>query len=76
MFAHIKWIDTVDSSGWDTPDKVSVIEVDQWGFIVHEDELQVKIADTWSEGSFFGVTAIPRGCVREINHLASVEDPA
>lgn len=76
IFAQVTWIDTVDSSGWDKPEDVEVMTVEQWGFIVSEYNLQLKLADTWSDGDFFGVTAIPKGCIRKIQHVVAVNDPS
>ena len=60
---------TVGSAGWDLPDDVSIKEVTQWGWIVHQDDKEVKIADTYADEEWYGVTAIPRGCVIEITEL-------
>jgi|TARA_B110000438_G_scaffold257314_1_gene265320 hypothetical protein len=60
-------MDTCDSADWSTADAVNVLEVEQIGWLVSEDETQIKVADTRADGEYYGVTAIPRGCVVEIS---------
>ena len=56
----------MDSSGWDTKDEVSPKLVKQLGWLVNKDKECVKLADTLSEGEYYGITAIPSGCVELI----------
>mgnify|MGYP000953585965 CR=1 FL=1 len=62
----VDWWDTVDSAGWDTKDEVSPKLVKQLGWLVNQDSECVKLADTLSEGEYYGITAIPSGCVELI----------
>ncbi len=59
-------MDTCDSADWSTADAVNVLEVEQIGWLVSEDETQIKVADTRADQEYYGVTAIPRGCVIDI----------
>ena len=56
----------MDSAGWDTKDEVSPKLVKQLGWLVNQDKECVKLADTLSEGEYYGITAIPSGCVELI----------
>ena len=56
----------MDSAGWDTKDEVSPKLVKQLGWLVNKDKECVKLADTLSEGEYYGITAIPSGCVELI----------
>ncbi len=64
--AKVRWTDTVGSYSWDLPDDISTAEIDQWGWVVHHDGSQLKLADTKMEGDWYGVTAIPAGCIVSI----------
>lgn len=66
--AKVTWYDTVDSSSWDPVWEVNVQKVEQWGYVISKDKLQVKLADTYSEG-WYGVTAIPTKCILTIEKL-------
>lgn len=68
-FAKITWVDTCGSAGWDTPEEIEIREVDQWGWVVFEDDTQLKVADTYAEEEYYGVTAIPKGCVTKVTRL-------
>tara|TARA_Y100000593_G_scaffold70775_1_gene129823 strand:- start:277 stop:471 length:195 start_codon:yes stop_codon:yes gene_type:complete len=59
-------MDTCDSADWSTADAVNILEVEQIGWLVSEDETQIKVADTRADQEYYGVTAIPRGCVIDI----------
>ena len=61
--------DTVDSSEWDTHEEVHIKEVIQIGWMVYQDERSIKLADTFSDNEYFGITAIPKGCVIEVKEL-------
>ena len=65
----VSWWDTVDSSEWDTHEEVHIKEVIQIGWMVYQDERSIKLADTFSDNEYFGITAIPKGCVIEIKEL-------
>lgn len=68
-FAKVCWWDTVDSSSWETVDEINTVEVQQWGWVIFEDDEQVKLADTFMEGDWYGVTAIPVGCIDSIEKI-------
>jgi len=72
----IKWLDTVDSCDWSEADDVDVKVIEQIGWVVYQDKAQIKIADTRADDSYFGITAIPRGCVIELSgeYLLESED--
>jgi hypothetical protein len=67
---RVEWFDTVQSSGWDTVKDVNVMKVDQIGWFVNEstwsEEGVLKLADTLADDEYYGVTAIPKGCVHRI----------
>ena len=65
----VDWFDTVDSSGWDTKDDVQPKLVKQLGWLVSNEGDCVKLADTLSEGEYYGITAIPSGCIESIVDL-------
>ena len=65
----VSWWDTVDSSEWDTHEAVHIKEVIQIGWMVYQDERSIKLADTFSDNEYFGITAIPKGCVIEVKEL-------
>lgn len=68
-FAKIVWVDTCGSAGWDTPEEVEIREVEQWGWVVFDDDTQLKVADTFAEEEYYGVTAIPKGCITKLTRL-------
>lgn len=68
--AKVCWWDTVDSSSWDTVEEINTVEVQQWGWVIVEDGEQVKLADTYMEGDWYGVTAIPAGCIDSIEKIS------
>ena len=55
----VDWVDTVDSSGWDTKDDIDIKLVKQIGWLVDKNEKCIKIADSLSEEEYYGITAIP-----------------
>ena len=65
----VSWWDTVDSSEWDTHEEVHIKEVIQIGWMVYQDERSIKLADTFSDNEYIGITAIPKGCVIEVKEL-------
>ena len=69
----VEWLDTVQSSGWDTADEVNVMKVYQIGWFLNEstwtEDGVLKLADTLAEGEYYGITAIPKGCVSRILSL-------
>jgi hypothetical protein len=69
FLAKVTWFDTVGSSAWDSAPEINTCEVLQWGFVVFQDADQIKLADTYMEGEWFGVTAIPAGCIVSIQKI-------
>ena len=65
----VDWVDTVGSSDWDTKDNVDIKLVKQIGWLVDKNEKCIKIADSLSEEEYYGITAIPIGCVKLIVDL-------
>ena len=67
---RVEWFDTVQSSGWDTAEEVNIMKVDQIGWFLNEstwtEEGVLKLADTLAEGEYYGITAIPKGCIHRI----------
>ena len=67
---RVEWFDTVQSSGWDTVEEVNIMKVDQIGWFLNEstwtEQGVLKLADTLAEDEYYGITAIPKGCVHRI----------
>jgi hypothetical protein len=74
----VEWLDTVQSSGWDTAAEVNVMKVYQIGWFLNEptwaEDGVLKLADTLAEGEYYGITAIPKGCVQKIISLSDKVD--
>mgnify|MGYP006401949901 FL=1 len=69
----VEWLDTVQSAGWDTADEVDIKTVHQIGWFFNEstwsEQGVLKLADTWSDGEYYGITAIPKGCIHKIHSI-------
>jgi len=67
---RVEWFDTVQSSGWETVKEVNVMKIDQIGWFINEstwsEEGVLKLANTLAENEYYGVTAIPKGCIHRI----------
>ena len=67
---RVEWFDTVQTSGWETVKEVNVMKIDQIGWFINEstwsEEGVLKLANTLAENEYYGVTAIPKGCVHRI----------
>ena len=74
----VEWWDTVQSSGWDKADEVNIMKVVQIGYFLNEstwtEEGALKLADTIAEEEYYGITAIPKGCVRKVTSLSERVD--
>ena len=70
----VEWFDTVQSSGWDTADEVNMMKVSQIGYFLNEstwsEEGVLKLADTIAEEKYYGITAIPKGCVHRVTSFS------
>ena len=70
----VEWLDTVQSSGWDTADDVNVMKVYQIGWFLNastwSEDGVLKLADTISEEEYYGITAIPKGCINKVVSLS------
>ena len=75
---RVEWWDTVQSSGWDTADEVNIMKVDQVGWFLNEstwaEDGVLKLADTIAEDEYYGITAIPKGCIRKVTSLSERVD--
>ena len=71
---RVEWFDTVQSSGWDTVNEVNIMKVYQIGWFLNvstwTEEGALKLADTIAEDEYYGITAIPKGCVRRVISLS------
>ena len=69
----ISWVDTFASASWDEAEEVNIMPVLQIGWLIYQDEQQVKLADTMTvedgKNAFYGITAIPASSVKKIRHL-------
>ena len=74
----VEWFDTVQSSGWDKADEVNIMKVSQIGYFLNQstwsEEGVLKLADTVAEDEYYGITAIPKGCVRKVTSLSEKVD--
>ena len=74
----VEWWDTVQSSGWDKAEEVNIMKVDQIGWFLNEstwtEDGVVELADTIAEDEYYGITAIPKGCVRKVTSLSERVD--
>ena len=75
---RVEWWDTVQSSGWDKAEEVNIMKVDQIGWFLNEstwsEDGSLKLADTIAEGEYYGITAIPKGCIRKVTSLSERVD--
>ena len=75
---RVEWWDTVQSSGWDKAEEVNIMKVDQIGWFLNEstwsEDGALKLADTIAEDEYYGITAIPKGCVRKVTSLSATVD--
>ena len=75
---RVEWLDTVQSAGWDTAEEVNIMKVDQIGWFLNEstwsEDGSLKLADTIAEDEYYGITAIPKGCVRKVISLSEEID--
>ena len=75
---RVEWWDTVQSSGWDTAEEVNIMKVDQIGWFLNEstwsEDGALTLADTIAEDEYYGITAIPKGCVRKVVSLSQEVD--
>ena len=71
---RVEWFDTVQTSGWETVKEVNVMKVEQIGWFINEstwsEEGVLKLANTLAENEYYGVTAIPKGCVHRIIYIS------
>jgi hypothetical protein len=74
----VEWFDTVQSSGWDTVNEVNIMKVHQIGWFLNastwSEEGVLKLADTIAEDEYYGITAIPKGCVHRVVSLSEKVD--
>lgn len=66
----IRWRDIVQHADWTPAEEVSCPEFLSIGWLVEENEDEIKIGGTLDEKDTpFGITAFPKGCVLEITNL-------
>ena len=66
----IKWTDIIQTADWTPPDEVTCPELLSVGWLVSQDDKEIKIGNTIGEdGVPYGITAFPKGCVLEINFI-------
>ncbi len=65
----VTWVDIVGTAGWEEQGGVNIEPVEQWGVLVYRDKQQIKIADSKMAGKWYGITAIPTGCIKEIRKI-------
>ncbi len=75
---RVEWFDTVQSSGWDAANEVNIMKVYQIGWFLNAstwtEEGVLKLADTIAEEEYYGITAIPKGCVHRVVSLSEKAD--
>ena len=66
----IKWTDIIQTSDWTPANEVSCPELMSVGWLVSQDDKEIKIGGTIGEDDApYGITAFPKGCVLEINFI-------
>lgn len=66
----IKWTDIIQTSDWTPANEVSCPELISVGWLVSQDDKEIKIGGTIGEDDApYGITAFPKGCVLEINFI-------
>ena len=69
--AEVHWLDIVASAGWESIKDVNPAVMETTGYIVYRDKEVIKIANTKDhKGAWFGIHAIPMGCVKKIRPLS------
>ena len=69
--AEVHWLDTVASAGWESLKDVNPAIMQTTGYVVYKDKEVIKIANTKDDkGVWFGIHAIPMGCVKKIRPLS------
>ena len=69
--AEVHWLDIVASAGWEKCEDVNPAVMETTGYIVYRDTEVIKIAYTKDDkGGWFGIDAIPMGCVKKIRPLS------
>ena len=69
--AEVHWLDIVASAGWESIKDVNPAVMETTGYIVYRDKEVIKIANTKDDkGAWFGIHAIPMGCVKKIRPLS------
>ena len=78
---EITWRDILQSSGWEKSEDVNAPQFKSVGWLVSQDETQIKIASTLDYAATFGdskdeakpvaygITAFPPGCVEYIKFI-------
>ena len=69
---EIVWRDILGTSGWEKIEEVNPPTFKTYGFLVHQDERTVKVADTLDvkDKVWSGITAFPAGCVEKVSPLS------
>ena len=69
----VRWVDICSAAGWEGMDEVDPIEVTSVGWKCYEDDKVLKIGTTIGEdGYYYGITALPKGCVLEVTDACPV----
>jgi len=69
----VKWVDICSAAGWEGMEEVDPIEVTSVGWRCFEDDKVLKIGTTLGEdGYYYGITALPKGCVLEVTDACQV----
>ena len=76
----IRWRDILQSSDWTPASDISCPTFESIGWLVSKDDKEIKIGGTLvvkaddPQGTPFGITAFPIGCVEEVKVLGAVVD--
>jgi len=66
----VTWVDIVGTNDWTEAHNVTIEPVEQWGILIYRDRDQIKLAHSMMGKKWYGITAIPTGCVKEIRRLS------
>jgi hypothetical protein len=67
----VTWYDIQQHDGpaWQKVKKAQPAKVVSTGWLVHEDDDCVVLAQAWHEGESFGNWTYPKGCIRDIREI-------
>lgn len=66
----VRWMDIIQHADWTPAEEVSCPEFTNVGWLVVDNEEEIKIGSTLDEKDTpYGITAFPKGCVVELKFI-------